>query len=153
MISIFTCRAFWWSILEILLPSDVLELWNFRKLQKALLPRGVHGWRYPFQVWTFLPSSLCTFPRYLRHCTMEIGKPEKTISNILLADGFTRKNLRRHNGIYSVYYYWHGSGSYNYWWDYYPPIWRYTFIVRKADWRAITEFYTHREIYLHWMIV
>ena len=24
---------------------------------------------------------------------------------ILLADGFTRKNLRLHNGIYNVYYY------------------------------------------------
>ena len=34
--------------------------------------------------------------------------------NKLLADGFTRKNLRRHNGIYNVYYYWHDSGSYNY---------------------------------------
>ena len=39
----------------------------------------------------------------------------------LLADGFTRKNLRRHNGIYNVYYYWHISGSYNYWWDYSRP--------------------------------
>ena len=41
----------------------------------------------------------------------------------------------------------------------FPPIWRYTFIARQADWRSITstEFYTHRkmtiEIYLHWMIV
>ena len=30
----------------------------------------------------------------------------------LLADGFTQKNLRQHNGIYSVYYYWHDLGSY-----------------------------------------
>ena len=32
----------------------------------------------------------------------------------VLADWFARKNLRRHGGIYNVYYYWHNSGLYNY---------------------------------------
>ena len=38
----------------------------------------------------------------------------KMAAKLVLDDGFTRKNLRRHNGIYSVYYYWHVSGLYNY---------------------------------------
>ena len=86
----------------------------------------------PHYILFFLPSFLKSVPYFQIH---------------LLADGFTQKNLRQHNGVYNVYYYWHDSGSYNYCRDYSPPIWRYTFIAQQADRRAITgtELYTHRD--------
>ena len=51
----------------------------------------------------------------------------------LLTNWFARKKLRWHSCFYNVYYYWHNSGSFNYWQDNSPPIWRCIFIARQAD--------------------
>ena len=65
----------------------------------------------------------------------------------MLADGFTRKNLRRHNFelkkmVFTVFrFVLLLTGLFT-------STWRYTFIARQADRRAITgtEFYTHKEM-------
>ena len=41
---------------------------------------------------------------------------------VLLADWFAQNNLRWQSDTYNVYYYWHDSGSYNYWWDKCHPL-------------------------------
>ena len=74
----------------------------------------------------------------------------------MLTDRFAQKNLRRHGGIYNVYYYWHDSGSFNYWLDNSLTIWKCIFIARQADRRNIsTEFYWLRmtiiELYVEGM--
>ena len=63
-----------------------------------------------------------------------------------IADWFARKNLRRHSCIHNVYYYWHDSGSYNYYLHNSPPIWRCIFIARQAD----RHTFTSTEFYYYW---
>ena len=48
----------------------------------------------------------------------------------LLAGWFPRKNLRRHNSIYNVYYYRHNSSLFDYWQACSLPIWKCTLLAR-----------------------
>ena len=65
----------------------------------------------------------------------------------LLTDWFARKNSRRHGDIYNAYYYWHDSGSFNYWQDKSPPIWRCIFIAQYKHRVLFTEYDIHRVIF------
>ena len=135
--------------------SHLIEnVWNLD--QNLDLPHAFwHHFRYYSKIiWILVFGSWCTF--YAINVVVFIHSLYRII---MLADWFARKNLRRHCDIYNVYYYWHDSGSYNYWQDESPPILEVHF-HSAPSWLAritSTEFYKHRrmtiEIYLHWMIV
>ena len=60
-------------------------------------------------------------------------KNKTWILNTVLTYWFARKNLRRHSCIYNVYYYWHDSGSFNFWRDISLSILKCIFVITETE--------------------